>query len=89
MKFLCYIILPYIFTTIIYNSQTVESFNRFKLYPYNKKPSALKKVRPLLRWPIKVCRLEGGMPPLVKIEMPLRQARKVCRQGGLCPPLWK
>ena len=42
-------------------------------------------MRPLLRWPIKVCRLEGGMPPLVKIEMPLRQARKVCRQGGVVP----
>ena len=76
MKFLCYIILPYIFTTIIYNSQTVESFNRFKLYPYNKKPSALKKVRPSLQRAIKACRQEGGMPPLVEIEMPLRQGNQ-------------
>ena len=43
-------------------------------------------MRPLLRRAIKVCRQEGGMPPLVKIELLLRQARKVCRQGGVVPP---
>ena len=40
---------------------------------------------PLLRRAIKVSRQEGGMPPLVKIELLLRHARKVCRQGGVVP----
>ena len=44
-------------------------------------------MRPLLRRAIKVCRQEGGVPPLVKIEMLLRQARKVCRERGGCAPL--
>ena len=75
-SFAIFFYLSYIFTTIFYNSQIVESFNRFKLYPYNKKPSDLKKVRPLLRRAIKACRQEGGMPPLVEIEMPLRQGNQ-------------
>ena len=75
-SFAIFFYLSYIFTTIFYNSQIVESFNRFKLYPYNKKPSDLKKVRPLLRRAIKACRQEGGMPPMVEIEMPLRQGNQ-------------
>ena len=50
---------------------------------YNEKPSALKKMRPLLRSAIKLCRQERFVPPSVEMKNAitvLRHAIKVCRQ---------
>ena len=57
-----------------------------------KKPSALKKMRPLLRRAVKVCRLERVVPPLCgnkNVITALRRAKKVCRlESWECvPPL--
>ena len=54
------------------------------VFPSKEKPSALKKLRPLLRRAVKVCRLESWecVPPLCgnkNVITALRRAKHVCR----------